>query len=62
MAKIIVKTGFLGSKKLVKERNNICDNCELKQMRFGQGFCLECGCVLPIKTRAANQECPIGKW
>lgn len=24
--------------------------------------CSECKCVLNIKARMANQECPLGKW
>lgn len=48
------------SKEVYKSRINICEGCEhliplLKQ-------CFKCGCLMEIKTRITDAQCPIGKW
>ncbi len=39
-------------------RYKICQSCEKKSGIL----CSECGCVLKIKTKVEECECPIGKW
>jgi hypothetical protein len=41
-----------------KERLDICKQCP----RLKANVCHECGCFMPMKTKLAHAECPIGKW
>lgn len=47
-------------RKTAAERLEICRNCD----RFisDSQKCDICQCFMPLKTAAANMECPIGKW
>jgi len=50
---------MIADKKIVKERNNICESCE----HIGKFYrCAKCGCFMIIKTRIASAYCPIGLW
>ena len=42
------------------ERLAICEKCD--RYRPESKICEICGCFLPLKTAAANMECPIQKW
>jgi hypothetical protein len=43
-----------------QERMAICDTCpELFQLTKQ---CKECMCIMPLKTKLAEAECPLGKW
>ena len=44
--------------KIMEERTKICDACENSFL----GICKKCGCVIALKIRLPNTECPIGKW
>jgi hypothetical protein len=35
-----------------------CDMCD----KLKNGICQECGCVVKLKTKFSEMECPIGKW
>lgn len=35
-----------------------CESCD----RLENGVCRECGCVVKLKTKFSEMECPIGKW
>ena len=51
------------SNNIYKERIEICKNCDkVNNYLFEMYQCSECKCVLNIKARMANQECPLGKW
>lgn len=39
-------------------RKAICRECD----RLSAGRCLECGCVIAIKTGWPGESCPLGKW
>jgi hypothetical protein len=41
-----------------KERLDVCKQCP----RLKANVCHECGCFMPMKTKLAHAECPIGKW
>jgi hypothetical protein len=41
-----------------EKRKKICDTCE----HNGEWFCKKCGCILLVKVKIKNSECPIGKW
>jgi len=41
-----------------EERKQLCDKCEYN----GEWFCKKCGCILPVKVKIKNSECPIRKW
>lgn len=62
-------TNLLFTKELVedvaKQRKAICDACPVSE--FGKSkYCKlrngGCGCYLPAKRRAMDDECPKGKW
>jgi len=40
------------------ERFTHCISCEF----FNGGICSKCGCIMLIKVRLPDSECPIGKW
>lgn len=39
-------------------RLQACKDCD---SRAGV-FCMECSCVIALKSRWADQDCPLGKW
>jgi hypothetical protein len=41
-------------------RLNVCTSCEFF-FKPTQN-CLKCGCIMPLKTKLPNAECPVGKW
>lgn len=43
-----------------KERLNICESCDFFLKATKQ--CKICWCVMPLKVKLANAECPTGKW
>ena len=43
-----------------KERMSICRKCEKLNPLLVQ--CKECGCLLVLKTKMKNQDCPLNKW
>lgn len=46
--------------KIAFERLAICNNCEkIIKPIFA---CKECGCMMKIKARIENSECPLKKW
>jgi sucrose-6-phosphate hydrolase SacC (GH32 family) len=48
------------SSEIQKERMAICEECpELFQLTKQ---CKECMCIMPLKTKLAEAECPLGKW
>jgi hypothetical protein len=47
-------------KVLQKERMNTCKQCQFYRKIPMQ--CSICKCIMPIKTRIAEESCPIQKW
>lgn len=47
----------------LKERREICNNCEHNDFNplFRQK-CELCGCKISLKTKWADQSCPIQRW
>ncbi len=45
---------------LVAARLEVCDKCERFLHITKQ--CLECGCIMSLKTRLLHAKCPLGKW
>lgn len=43
-----------------KKRLDICKSCERFVSLTSQ--CLECGCIMNLKTKLPNAECPLHKW
>lgn len=43
-----------------KKRLDICQGCEKFIALTTQ--CLECGCIMKLKTKLPNAECPLHKW
>jgi len=35
-----------------------CGGCD----RFDGTSCAECGCIMALKVRFAEMECPLGRW
>lgn len=56
-----IKNGHY-SNLISEERKNVCNGCENKITVVGVDRCSACGCILDLKTRLFDQECPIGKW
>jgi len=52
------KLSYISSKAVAKQRQSVCADCP----RHNMGACLECGCILLVKTRLAAEKCPLGKW
>jgi len=48
------------SKKVVKERMDICKSCEIRNSTLN--VCTICGCWLPAKTKLKKSSCPIELW
>lgn len=45
-------------KDIFEERYKICLFC----CDNHSGICKHCGCVIKAKTKAEDEECPLGKW
>lgn len=43
-----------------EERLSICKDCP-RYVKF-TSQCLECGCIMKLKTKLAAATCPLGKW
>jgi len=43
-----------------ESRLKICSSCEHFIKPTTQ--CKQCGCIMKLKTKLPNSECPIGKW
>ena len=44
---------------IAEQRMSICRECP---KLLPTGNCLECGCVMHMKTKLPNASCPLGKW
>ncbi len=53
-----VNLPFLADQKVQKQRINTCYGCQ----EYSHGACLQCGCIMVVKTRLAAEKCPLGKW
>lgn len=42
----------------IEKRKQICNLCEYN----GEWFCKKCGCILPVKIKIKQSQCPINKW
>jgi hypothetical protein len=45
---------------VAEERLSICKACPEYISATHQ--CKECGCIMNLKTKLPNAECPLGKW
>lgn len=52
--------GERATEKQRQERLSICHECPRFVKTTSQ--CLECGCIMPLKTKLASATCPLGKW
>jgi len=48
----------VATKEQAAERMAICTNCD----SLRNDKCIECGCFMKVKTKVAEESCPIGKW
>lgn len=55
-------TFFGVNAKQVKQRTDICNNCEYKEKVLKIPRCVKCGCVIPLKVKISKAKCPEGKW
>jgi len=46
----------------VEDRIELCNSCEYKTSALGVDVCNKCGCVIYLKARMKNAECPMNKW
>jgi len=47
---------------IAKEREEVCNGCEMKMEQIGIQVCGGCGCPLMAKIRSLESQCPMGKW
>lgn len=52
--------GERASDELQEQRLSICKECP-RYVKF-TSQCLECGCIMKLKTKLAAAVCPLGKW
>ena len=45
---------------IAEKRMAICNDCEF--LFVISKTCKKCSCIMPLKTKLPNAECPIGKW
>ena len=57
---------FGASQQTVQKRLEECLKCEhLHKIKFRKKViarCRKCGCIMNMKARLINAECPVGKW
>lgn len=51
--------GFFVPREVSTQRYDICQSCD--QLRAIK-VCKLCNCIMPIKTRLSDAECPLEKW
>lgn len=54
------EAGERASKEKQEKRMSICQECPRFVKLTSQ--CLECGCIMNLKTKLEHATCPIGKW
>jgi hypothetical protein len=50
--------GIMAPDELAAERRATCDKCDRNKL----GLCVECGCVIKLKTALLATFCPLSKW
>lgn len=45
---------------LAEKRKVICMNCASYLQTRDK--CMECGCMMALKRKLPNENCPVGKW
>ncbi|NBP00403.1 MAG: hypothetical protein EBU90_09820 [Proteobacteria bacterium] len=55
-----VSASLIVSEEVKSERLNICLQCEYLVKPTNQ--CTKCGCLMNLKTKLKEVNCPIGKW
>lgn len=53
-----INLSFVADGDISKDRLAICHTCP----RYSHGACLECGCIMLVKTKLTAEKCPLGKW
>lgn len=43
-------------------RKSVCEGCPKLKNLGAMRQCTECGCVLNLKWKLADQKCPLGLW
>ena len=50
---------FFADNEAQQTRYDICKSCS---SFTSLKTCLECGCIMPLKIKITNANCPLGKW
>ena len=50
---------YHNDEELSRQRLNICKECP---NILADLICSKCGCMMPLKVKLTESECPIGKW
>lgn len=53
-----IKLSFTADRETSKQRILTCHGCP----RYSYGACMECGCIVLVKTKLKDEKCPLGKW
>jgi len=56
----IMTNGVKVSSALAQRRLAVCRSCS--HLLKTTGNCKKCGCFVDVKTKYADQNCPVGKW
>jgi hypothetical protein len=60
VASKIMTNGVKVSAPLAQHRFRLCKSCP--HLLKTTGNCKKCGCFADVKTKYADQRCPVGKW
>lgn len=55
---INIKLPFIPDRETSKQRISTCRGCAC----YNYGACMECGCIVLVKTKLKDEKCPLGKW
>lgn len=55
---LTVSSPFFADVEISRKRSEFCRTCPHSR----NGLCLECGCVIMIKTKLSAEACPLKKW
>jgi hypothetical protein len=56
---IFIANTYLADSQTQETRYDICKACPSFTVLK---TCKECGCIMPLKVKIANANCPLGKW
>lgn len=59
-ASVVTGTAEYAEENLQNQRKSICQACEFYRALINQ--CSKCGCIIFLKVKFKQSECPLGRW